>query len=632
MSRFATYLIVLTVVISGVVAPVRATDDALTSLDDNFAAENSNDKSVDADEKIESTTVQVDSKIVEPKANSSSSETPAVANSGENISKNLASQNESAPPQAAETPVENAVDAAKITEQPSPIVANGDVLISAFQVDANYGFTALELRNTSDKFIDLSVLSIELRYASPATDYVCELTMSDFLRPQSFVAYHHSAVQFAQQALALPMNGCAEPHASQLFDREIIVSQNGEIIEAVRISASDIEKAPNAIWERKGWTASSRTGVFAKNFQPRATDAIFASELYKLPEIPALEILEILPNPTACSMADLRVVCEKYVKIKNTSDYDIDLSQYRLRAGDRNDLDSLIYNVSSLSEIVPAHGWTTVSAQANGAALAINKDAGTVWFQDAEGLENYENSVTPYDHGDTVAKRGQSWAYNSAQGIWQWTTPNPSEETNIFEDLTPGKGATDTTSTLKPCAEGQYRNPETNRCRSLNSATSTLTPCKEGQYRSEETNRCRSIAAATSTLKPCKEGQYRSEETNRCRSIAATAAATLKPCADDQFRNPATGRCKKIASTDDVLQPCKDGWERNPETNRCRKIKTASVTTAEYPVEPIEASSSTRAMWWAIGGLAAAGTAYAAWEWRPEISRGWRRVRAARKK
>ena len=519
---------------------------------------------------------------------------------------------------------------ASTVELPSPIEATGDVLVSAFRSDARYGFTVLELRNTSDKFIDLSKMSFELRYASPAADFVCELPLHDFIRPQSYIAFRHENAKMTNQANTLSMTGCPSPNASQLYDREIIVSQNGKIIEAVRISGADIAKAPDAVWERKGWTNSYRSGVFAKDFQKRVSDTIYASDLYELPEVPTLEILEILPNPAACSLADLQVSCMSYVKVKNTGNYDVDLANYRLRSGDRTARDSTIYNVSRLSGVVKKDDWAVISVQMDGSPLLINKDAGTVWFQDAEGLENYANTVAPYERGDTVANRGMAWAYDAAAGAWRWTTPNPASVENKFEISTPGMGEAKTTD-LKPCAEGQYRSPETNRCRSIASETKTLTPCKDGQYRSEETGRCRNISSANSTLKPCKDGQYRSEETNRCRSIAAAAAA-LKPCSDDQFRNPATGRCKKIASTEDILQPCKDGWERNPETNRCRKIKAAGTNVASYPVEAIAESSSTRTMWWALGGLAAAGVGYAVWEWRREVARGFRRIRAWRQK
>ena len=47
--------------------------------------------------------------------------------------------------------------------------------------------------------------------------------------------------------------------------------------------------------------------------------------------------------------------------------------------------------------------------------------------------------------------------------------------------------------------------------------------CPEGQERNAETNRCRSIASASvlgaSVLAQCPEGQERNAETNRCRTV-----------------------------------------------------------------------------------------------------------------
>jgi hypothetical protein len=51
------------------------------------------------------------------------------------------------------------------------------------------------------------------------------------------------------------------------------------------------------------------------------------------------------------------------------------------------------------------------------------------------------------------------------------------------------------------------------------------------------------------SLKPCKEGQERNPETNRCRNIKTTRQTKkkeLKPCKPGQIRNPATNRCKKM--------------------------------------------------------------------------------------
>jgi hypothetical protein len=47
------------------------------------------------------------------------------------------------------------------------------------------------------------------------------------------------------------------------------------------------------------------------------------------------------------------------------------------------------------------------------------------------------------------------------------------------------------------CAEGQERNPETNRCRTVSAVlgATDLAPCKTGQERNPDTNRCRNIVS-----------------------------------------------------------------------------------------------------------------------------------------
>jgi hypothetical protein len=132
-------------------------------------------------------------------------------------------------------------------------------------------------------------------------------------------------------------------------------------------------------------------------------------------------------------------------------------------------------------------------------------------------------------------------------------------------------------------------------------------------------------AMSTKTPTPCKEGQYRNEETNRCRSIAAEATA-LAPCDDDEERNPATNRCRKIASLASQLTPCKEGQERNPETNRCRNVAAAVPPDAAFGVEPVADTGKAFIGWWALGGVGILALGYAGWEWRQEIAAVIRKV------
>ena len=488
------------------------------------------------------------------------------------------------------------------------LVENG-VVVSAFKTDPKYGYTAIELYNTSDEFFDLGQMSLELRYATAEADFVCNAKLRDYLRPKSYLTLYNSNLSPTDDAL--PLAGCPAPDSDALYDKEINVYQAGQLIEAVRINNTDLGKYQNDIWERKSWSASYRTGVFKTDFRKRATGNMISSDLYRLPPPPTLQILEILPNPADCATADPNLACYSYVKVKNIGQSPIDLSLYRLRSGNQAESDST-NNLSKLSGMVLPGKIFVIS----GKTLHLDKASGTVWLQDANGLITYKNGVIPYEKADSASNKGRSWAYDAKTATWRWATPSPGSEGNDFTPkLNYGKGSLKALS-AKPKIK-------------------ILKPCRDDQYRSEETGRCRNIVQnkkKTVVLKPCKEGQYRSEETGRCRSIAKAAAAVLKPCKEGQFRNPETGRCKKIASVDDLPKPCKAGWERNPSTGRCRKIKKASNTLAAYPVQPVTVQQTNPAVWWTIGGLALAGVSYGVWEWRVEIKRGLRKaIRFGRK-
>jgi hypothetical protein len=550
----------------------------------------------------------------EPLINKENSNSLPAANDGKTLPQQTAENKTAAkpaeiPPSVPSNPTNTNETVDKITTLPSPVSAENDVVVSAFKTDPKYGYTAIELYNTSDNFFDLGQMSLELRYATAEADFVCNAKLRDYLRPKSYLTLYSPNLSHADDALLLA--GCPTPNSDALYDKEINVYQAGQLVEAVRINNTDLGKYQNDIWERKGWSKSYRTGVFKTDFRKRATGNMISSDLYRLPPTPTLQILEILPNPADCATADANLACHSYVKVKNVGQSPIDLSQHRLRSGNQT-ASASTNNLSKLSGTVLPGKIFVIS----GKTLHLDKASGTVWLQDANGLTTYKNGVIPYEKADSVSNKGRSWAYDTKTATWRWATPSPGSEGNDFTSkLNYGKGSLKALS-AKPKIK-------------------ILKPCRDDQYRSEETGRCRNIVQdkkKTVVLKPCKEGQYRSEETGRCRSIAKAAAAVLKPCKEGQFRNPETGRCKKIASVDDLPKPCKEGWERNPSTGRCRKIKKANNTLAAYPVQPVTVQQTNPAVWWTIGGLALAGVSYGVWEWRVEIKRGLRKaIRFGRK-
>jgi len=178
--------------------------------------------------------------------------------------------------------------------------------------------------------------------------------------------------------------------------------------------------------------------------------------------------------------------------------------------------------------------------------------------------------------GDAVtyssAKDDQSWAL--VGGIWQYIT-----------ELTPG-------------AENML--PVEIRDDDEEEASAAPKPCADNQYRNPETGRCKLIASATATPAPCKVGQERKPETNRCRTLATTS-------------EPA---------------PCKEGQERNPDTNRCRNI--VKMTEASYGVKGVQHQTGAQLSWYYIATIilvVLAILAYAVWEWRQELTDIWQRVR-----
>ena len=139
------------------------------------------------------------------------------------------------------------------------------------------------------------------------------------------------------------------------------------------------------------------------------------------------------------------------------------------------------------------------------------------------------------------------------------------------------------------------------------------------------------VVGITTVQAPCPAGKYRNPETNRCRTIE-NAVSQLKPCDEDEFRNPDTNRCKSAGSVSSGLKPCDEGEERNPETNRCRKISVLSATSeSELPkVEDVAVQSTNGSLNWPVLASAAGITiGYMLYEWRNELRMKFRLRRTA---
>jgi len=133
------------------------------------------------------------------------------------------------------------------------------------------------------------------------------------------------------------------------------------------------------------------------------------------------------------------------------------------------------------------------------------------------------------------------------------------------------------------------------------------------------------VLGVTTVLAACPTGKYRNPETNRCRTIE-TAVSSLVPCDEDEYRNPDTNRCRKITTaTSSSLTPCPEGQERNPDTNRCRKISTIpGVSDIKVLSDFQDVPSNYRsngANWAFLGFSVVASISYIVYEWRRELIR-----------
>lgn len=288
-------------------------------------------------------------------------------------------------------------------------------------------------------------------------------------------------------------------------------------------------------------------------------------------DVVPLVLTELLPNATGSDTGS------EFIEIYNPSDRVADLALYSLRIGADG---QKVVAFPDDATIAPGE-YRSFSDQQLKLTLVNTSDR--VVLVDVAGSKHSDSGV--YDSPPD----GQSWALIAS--VWQYTnqpTPGAANSLSVIEmPQTTG----DPTDGVAVCPAGKYRNPLTNRCRTIVTDASVLGVCDEGQYRNPETGRCRKIVATITS--PCTDGQYRSEETNRCRNIVT--ASTQKPCKDNQYRSEETGRCRNAAAP--------------------------SVPDAAFAVQPVKEGAAAFVGWWALGGVGLFAVGYGAWEWRYEIRR-----------
>lgn len=366
--------------------------------------------------------------------------------------------------------------------------------------------------------------------------------------------------------------GCTTPVLSQIA----LVHATDEPEQIVTIPANEWSSINTVVAQHKqrGNSLSSTraiTGIFDTDYK-LVTGAITLNSdpLYAPPlDGAGLQILEVLPNARSCSPLEADPTCSDYVKLYNPTDASVNLAQYRLRIGTKGQNESVTNTFTWNRDIDPAndelmlppHQFFMLANRNDGQPLSITDTGNYIWLEDAYGTTIYQ-PVIQYPDASSTTKVGQAWAYDGT--TWQWTSAPQPNASNYFPPVVLADSVSvNTISTLKSCADNQYRNADTNRCNTI-----------------------------------------------------VTAAAILAPCDPGEERNPATNRCRSIATASVQPAPCPAGSERNPDTNRCRKITVAGTANA---IKDVPAPSIDNSGWFVAAIVTGLALAYALYEWRQDI-------------
>lgn len=482
------------------------------------------------------------------------------------------------------------VPVSAITTVETQFLVDPPLIVTGFQRATTTNNTSfLQLYNSSSSPIDLNDWVISTSSSPlallPATN--------GLLAPK-----HHIVASINDAVIAAPGSEVLTMSRPILSSDTIKITsrQEGRAYKAVEVVQAVKSTNPYDVWLRRMTTTGYSTAAAPFDEignQPLSQLSIMNDGLYRAPDAPTLQIIEVYPYASDCAPNDSSVLCSDYIKLYNPSDTVQYLDDLVLRT-DSSSSDAISSNTFSLSGEIEPHGYLTIYKTDSGGMLKLTNTGGYLWLADVFGTTRYDATMTRYESAGTSR---QGWSYALFDDGWQWTmSPQP----GVQNLLTVPEVVVEAP---KPCPAGQYRNPDTNRCRTIEEAVNALAACQEGQERNPTTNRCRSVLGATTTLVPCGEGQERNPTTNRCRSIASAVAELI---------------------------PCDEGYERNPATNRCRKIVGASSVGASL-TQPAETQTSKSLIDnpYAIATvIALGGIGYAVYEWRSEMRDGYKRLAA----
>ena len=548
--------------------------DDVKTVDNSFKpAEEAKDSVVDK-EQIDSNSPSQSSENPETSTENSSIDSPS-----ENPTTNESSKSEPNP----ESEPLKTDNSDKSTEENAPI------LISKISQDKKY----VEMYNPTNQNVNLAGWKIEY-YAGSGAKTVGKNFKDEVILANGFLVLSNDKM----------LAGAIK------FDNNLVLAQNNG---SVVLSRSDESVADTVGWGNNSKSADSpiKGGVkivwrcfidgniidskflSGKNLNNQEV-APYSRPNCKSPE-PKPEPSKELNKCEGLKLSEIASnVDEQFIEIINSGEKTVITTGCKLTVGDSG----VRENIGDI-ELNPGEFLTIKIKNTN---LKLPKTKGKVYLLDEAGSKI---SSAGYNN----MPKGASWSLVDDE--WMQTFMITENYENIFKEY-------------PDCQNGYERNA-LGKCVKI-SVPPVESPCPVGQYRHPETRRCRKNEAEK-TITPCKDGYYRSEETGRCRSIASAAAKTLKPCPEGQFRNSTTGRCKKIASTDDIAKECPEGFERNPQTKRCRKIKSASMPTVGSAAAEVKQVAGATWGWWVFGGVSLLAVGYGVWQWRWEISQFVRKIR-----
>ena len=552
--------------------------DAVQTVDNSLkSAEEAKDPVVDK-EQIDSNSPTQPSENPETSTENSSIDSPS-ENPATNESSKSEPNSESEPP--------------KIDNPDGKTEENAPILISKISQGKKY----VEIYNPTNRNVNLAGWKIEY-YTGPEAKTVGKIFKDEVILANGFLVLSNdkmlaSAIKFDNN-LGLAQN-----------DGSVVLSRSdGSVADTVgwgnnsKSAGSPIKGGVKIVWrcfidENIIDSKNNSTDFLSSKGSDNQEIVPYSRPNCKSPE-PKPESPKELNKCEGLKLSEIASnVDEQFIEIINSGEKTVITTGCKLTVGDSG----VRENIGNI-ELKPGEFLTI---KIKNTKLKLPKTKGKVYLLDEAGSKI---DIAEYNN----MPKGASWSLIDNE--WMQTFMITENSENIFKEYL-------------DCQNGYERN-------ALGKCVKIVIPlvessCPVGQYRHPETRRCRKIESAK-TITPCKDGYYRSEETGRCRSIASAAAKTLKPCPEGQFRNSATGRCKKIASTDDIVKECPEGFERNPQTKRCRKIKSANMPTVGSAAAEVKQVAGATWGWWVFGGVSLLAVGYGVWQWRWEISQFVRKI------